>query len=151
MEILIKTITFLFLLGLILSPIFILIKVDKLNVRFKFIIYLIIGIITSALIMFAFAWWSNKSDLILLKFYGYNIDGMNETEFYGKVLPENMDKVKNIETSIMGIGWPLKAIMSFPFYITYLFVVFFVYSFVKKLKNSKIQNKIEKIIENENS
>ena len=134
MEILIKTITFLFLLGLIFSPIFILIKVNKFNVRFKFIIYLIIGIISSALIMFAFAWWSNKSDLILLKHYGYNIDGMNETEFYGKVLPENMDKVKNIETSIMGIGWPLKAIMSFTFYIPYLFVVFIVYSFVKKLK-----------------
>lgn len=134
MEILIKTITFLFLLGLILSPIFILIKVNKFNVRFKFIIYLIIGIITSAFIMFAFAWWSNKSNLILLKHYGYNIDGMNETEFYEKVLPENMDKVKNIETSIMGIGWPLKAIMSFPFYIPYLFVVFIIYSSVKKLK-----------------
>lgn len=134
MEILIKTITFLFLLGLILSPIFILIKVNKFNVRFKFIIYLIIGIITSAFIMFAFAWWSNKSNLILLKHYGYNIDGMSETEFYEKVLPENMDKVKNIETSIMGIGWPLKAIMSFPFYIPYLFVVFIIYSSVKKLK-----------------
>lgn len=130
MEILIKTITFLFLLGLILSPIFILIKVNKFNVRFKFIIYLI----TSAFIMFAFAWWSNKSNLILLEHYEYNIDGMNETEFYGKVLPENMDKVKNIETSIMGIGWPLKAIMSLPFYIPYLFIVFIIYSFVKKLK-----------------
>lgn len=144
MEILIKTITFLFLLGLILSPIFILIKVNKFNIRFKFIIYLIIGLITSALIMFAFAWWTSKSDFILLKYYGYNIDGMNEAEYYGKVLPENMDKVKNIETSIMGIGWPLKAIMGFPFYIPYLFVVFIVYSFVNKLK-------IRKLTETENS
>ena len=83
-----------------------------------------IGVFLTAILAFVFAWWSYKSDLILLKHYGYDIDGMNETEFYGKVLPENMDKVKGFETSIMGIGWPLKAIMTFIFYLPYLLIIY---------------------------
>ena len=70
-----------------------------------------IGILVTALLTLAFAWWSVTADEMLLAHYGYNIDGMNETEFYGKVAPENMERVKSLETSIMGIGWPLKAII----------------------------------------
>ena len=79
-----------------------------------------------------FAWWSYTSDLLLLKNYGYDIDGMNETEFYGKVLPENMDKVKSLEISIMGIGWPLKAILTFIFYSLYLLIVYIIMYFIER-------------------
>jgi len=75
--------------------------------------------------MFIFAWWSHESDLILLKHYGYNIDGMNETEFYGNVSPENMEQVNRLVTSVMGIGWPLKAMFGFVMTIPYLIFVYF--------------------------
>lgn len=104
MEAIVTVITLLFLIVLILSPIVLLRFVNKLNIRFKFIVFLIIGLVLMFSINFVFAWWSYTSDMILLKYYGYNIDGMSEQEFYGNVLPENMEKVRSLEISIMGIG-----------------------------------------------
>lgn len=124
MEVIVSTVSFLLLLGLILSPIVILKLVNKSNVKFKFITYLTFGLIMTAFIAPTFAWWADTSDKILLKHYGYDIDGMSESEFYGKVLPKNIDRVKSLETSIMGIGWPLKAIMTFAFYSPYLLIVY---------------------------
>lgn len=100
--------------------------------KYKFISYLTIGLISTFLIILTFAWWAYTSDSFLLVHYGYNIDGMNETEFYGKVSPENMERVKSLETSIMGIGWPLKAFLTFTFYSPYLLVVYLVNYFIRK-------------------
>jgi hypothetical protein len=125
MEVIVTVIALLLFVGLILSPFLILRLVNKSTIKFKFISYLIIGLITTAIIALVFAWWAYTSDIILLKHHGYTIDGMSEREYYGKVLPENLDRVKSLEISIMGIGWPLKAIMTFVFYSPYLFFVYF--------------------------
>lgn len=140
MEILINIISFLLFIGLILCPIILLRKINKTKIKFKLITYLTLGLILTAIIAFVFAWWTYTSDLILLKHYGYNINGMDETEFYGKVLPENIDKVKSLETSIMGIGWPLKAIMTFIFYSPYLFIVYLIVYLIGKNKMNKLKN-----------
>jgi hypothetical protein len=139
MELLIETISFLLFLGLLLCPILLLRQINKIKIKFKFITYLTIGLILTAIIVFVFAWWNYTSDLILLKHYGYDIDGMNKTEFYGKVIPENMDKVKSIETSIMGIGWPLKAILTFVFYSPYIIIVYFIFYLTGKKKSNKLK------------
>ncbi len=109
MEIIFKIISLVLLGVLVLCPIFILKRLSKRKIKYKFISYLTIGIISTAFITLTFAWWAYTSDGLLLAHYGYNNNGMNEHEFYGKVSPENMERVKNLETSIMGIGWPLKA------------------------------------------
>lgn len=124
MSFLVTAITVTLLGGLLISPLLLLRFINRTNIQYKFITYLTLGVVMTLIIAFVSAWWTYTSDLILLKYYDYDIDGMNETEFYGKVLPENMDKVKSLETSIMGIGWPLKAIMTFLFYSPYLFIVF---------------------------
>lgn len=124
MSFLVTAITVTLLGGLLISPLLLLRFINRTNIQYKFITYLTLGVVMTLIIAFVFAWWTYTSDLILLKYYDYDIDGMNETEFYGKVLPENMDKVKSLETSIMGIGWPLKAIMTFLFYSPYLLIVF---------------------------
>lgn len=49
---------------------------------------------------------------------------MSETEFFGNVPSENVDKVKRLETSIMGISWPVKAILGFVMTIPYLIFVY---------------------------
>ena len=49
---------------------------------------------------------------------------MNES--YENVLPQNIQKVKKIEKSVMGIGWTLKAMFGFIMYIPYLLAVFIV-------------------------
>lgn len=71
---------------------------------------------------------------MLLEHYRYNFDAMNETERFGKVSPDNMERVKSLEISIMGIGWPLKAFLTYVFYAPYLLIVYLVtYLFRKKL------------------
>jgi hypothetical protein len=124
MEFLLSTITFLLLVGLIIGPIILLRLLNKTNLKFKFAIFVLLSLILTAIITFVFAWWAYTSDLIMLKHYGYNLDGMNETEFYGNVLPEHMEKVKSLEMNIMGIGWPLKAILTWVYYSPYLLLVF---------------------------
>jgi amino acid transporter len=143
MEILIVIVSFSLVVGLILFPIYLLRQINKTKIRFKFITFLSTGLILTALIAFVFAWWSYTSDLLLLKHYGYDIDGMNETEFYGKVLPENMDKVKSLEISIMGIGWPLKAFLTFIFYSPYLLIVYIIMYLIEIHKLPKLKRRKE--------
>jgi len=132
MEFLLSTITFLLLVGLIIGPIILFRLLNKTNLKFKFAIFVILSLILTAIITFVFAWWAYTSDLIMLKHYGYDLDGMNETEFYGNVLPEHMEKVKSLEMRIMGIGWPLKAMLTWVYYSPYLLLVFLLIYWVGK-------------------
>lgn len=138
MEFLLSTITFLLLVGLIIGPIILFRLLNQTNLKFKFAIFVILSLILTAIITFVFAWWAYTSDLIMLKHYGYDLDGMNETEFYGNVLPEHMEKVKSLEMNIMGIGWPLKAILTWVYYSPYLLLVFLLIYWVGKKRNKLI-------------
>lgn len=122
MEILIKATTFIIFTSILISPILILKQFKKEQIILS---YYLINLVTLAILIVLFTWWNNKSDLILLKHYGYNINGMNHDEFYGNVSPKNIERVKNLETSIMGIGWPLKAIFGYIIFIPYLIFVYF--------------------------
>lgn len=86
-----------------------------------------------ALLMSIFAAWADVSNLMLLNYYGYSVDGAN----YENVLPENRERVDSLVTSIMGIGWPLKAIFGFVMTIPYLIFVYFGKLLVYRLKNNK--------------
>lgn len=83
---------------------------------------LIIGFI-SILITIFLAWWSYYSDMYLLKYYGYDFDGLGHNEIYRHVTSKNMPIVKELETSIMGIGWQLKAIFGSAIYLPYVFIL----------------------------
>ena len=139
MEKLITLVSFSLFVGILLCPILLLRKIKTTKIRYKFLAYLTIGLFLNAVIVLVFAWWSYTSDLMLLEHYGYDIDGMNETEFYGNVIPENMDKVKSIQRSIMGIGWPLKAIFAFVFCSPWIIVVYFVFYLTDKIKLNKLK------------
>lgn len=142
MEKLITLVSFSLFVGILLCPILLLRKIKTTKIRYKFLAYLTIGLFLNAVIVLVFAWWSYTSDLMLLEHYGYDIDGMNETEFYGNVIPENMDKVKSIQRSIMGIGWPLKAIFAFVFCSPWIIVVYFVFYLTDKIKLNKLKNQL---------
>jgi amino acid transporter len=139
MEKLITLVSFSLFVGILLCPILLFRKIKTTKIRYKLLTYLTIGLFLNAVIVFVFAWWSYTSDLMLLEHYGYNIDGMNEAEFYGNVIPENMDKVKSIQRSIMGIGWPLKAIFAFVFCSPWIIVVYFVFYLTDKIKLNKLK------------
>jgi hypothetical protein len=109
----------------------------KSKTKYYAIFYFLIGLLVLDGIIWGASWWSDKSDHILLEYYGYNIDGMNEREFYQNVLPENLERVKSIEISIMGLGWPVKAIFAIIILSPYLLVVYFGYWLFEGLKNMK--------------
>jgi amino acid transporter len=132
MEIIIQVTNFL-ILGLILAlPIFILFKLKQ-----SLVVYSLTTLIILGVIIWIFAWWSDKSALILLDHYGFNSNGFNDTERFQNVTQENIDKVKSLETSIMGIGWPLKAIFGFLMTIPYLIFVYIVKVLIDRIKKKK--------------
>lgn len=121
METIITIINFV-LLGLIISlPILTIIRLRKSNSRKLAVKYFLIGLFLMAFLISIFAAWGDFSNLILLNHYGYSVDGMN----YENVLPENRERVDTLATSLMGIGWPLKAMFGFVMTIPYLIFVYF--------------------------
>jgi hypothetical protein len=142
MQIITTTISFILLIVLIVLPLFLINKLNKLKVKYNFILYLISATIITSILTLFFAWWSHYSDEILLSYYGYKFDSINEFE---NVSAENLDKVKNLEMSMMGIGWPLKAIISYIIYCPYLLIVYIVAFYYTKMKKKNIQKQLNDI------
>ena len=124
MEILTTFITSVLLLAIIGSPFLVLFLVNKKNIRFKFLAYLTYGIILSLVITSTFAWWGDASNQILLSHYGYDFNTWNVADRIANVAEENLVRVENLRSSMMGIGWTLKTLMIYIFYFPYLILVY---------------------------
>ena len=134
MEILLKIISFVLLVSLVIFPIFILKQLKKRKTNNVFILYLIISLIITFILILIIAWWTNFSNKLLLSHLGYDFEAMNDIQRFQNVAAENLDKVKKIRISTMGIGWPLKAFIFYPFYLPYLLIVYFGSSFLTRIK-----------------
>lgn len=135
MERLTTIIPFLLLLGLLAIPIILFIAIKKwCRLKFDVITYLVSGLILTAGIMWAFAWYSDYSDQLLMSHYGYDFNAMNDIERFADVESKNLEKVKKLEIGYYGIGWPLKAIISFIFYSPYLLIVYGVGQLTRRMK-----------------
>ena len=135
METLTVIISITLLIGLISTPILLFYGVKKWSpIKFDFLTYLILGIIITAGITLTFAWWADYSDQLLMSHYGYDFDAMNDTERFGKVQVENLEKVKQLEIGYFGIGWSLKAIMTYIFYLPYLLIVYLIGQLIRRRK-----------------
>ena len=132
MNILTSIVSFILLCAVFFFPFLILYYLNKKHIKYRFIGYLVFGIIVAIVMIFIFSWWTTISDEMLLSHYGYNFDAINEVEKYANVLPKNINQVKNIESSLSGIGWTLKAIFASAFYLPYLFVVYLVNYIIKR-------------------
>ncbi|MES2240102.1 MAG: hypothetical protein V4497_07565 [Bacteroidota bacterium] len=141
MEIIVTTISLLLFVGLLLCPIIILRFLNNSNNKLKFISYLTMGLIVTAIISLIFGWWAHTSTIILLKHYdGYyiNPDSNSGQVYYDKVLPENIDRVKSLEKSHMGVGWPLKSIFLFVFSSLYLLIVYPLNNLIAKSRKKNL-------------
>jgi hypothetical protein len=137
METLITISNFLILGLIIFSPILILIILKKLKIKRTLIIYSLISLLVLGALIRIFAWWADKSDMIILEHYGYNNYGWTETERFQNVAQENFEKVKSLEANSMGIGWPLKAIFGFVMTVPYLIIVYLGKKIISKFNNYK--------------
>jgi hypothetical protein len=134
MQILITIVSFGLLVGLIVSPMLILLRLNKTKPERKFISFMIFALMTSVMITLIFSWWSDKSTDILLSSYGYDFDGMSDPERMANVPDEHVAKVRRLEVSRTGIGWPLKAIMTYGIYLPYLFIVYLAQFLINKYR-----------------
>jgi hypothetical protein len=129
-----------FLIILVISPILLLNKLYKCDLKMLFISYLITSIAITFSLVLIMAWWSHFSIELLLSHYGYDSNLLTEAERLKNVTAENLDRVKTLDSSRMGIGWPLKAILFYIFYSPYLLIVYFGCYFYRKSKLSKQTN-----------
>lgn len=137
MERLVAIINFL-ILGLILvSPILILVILKRVKTKQTLFIYSLSSLLILGFLVLISAWWNDEANMILLKHYGYNIKGINEAEHFQNVLSTNIEQVKNIETGIMGIGWPVKAMFGYIMVIPYLLFVYFGKVIIEKIRNNR--------------
>ena len=138
MEVLFTIISTALLIGLISTPILLFYGVKKWSLpKFNFLTYLILGVIITAEITLVFAWWADYSDQLLMSHYGYYFDAINDIERFEKIQDDNLEKVKQLEIGYFGIGWPLKAIMAYIFYSTYLLIVYLIGKLIIRIKFNK--------------
>ena len=146
METLVSTISIILLIGLILVPILLFLGLKKwYKLKFSLVIYLILGFFITVSIMWSFAWWSDYSNQLLMSYYGYDFHAMNDTERFLNVQSENLENVKRLEIGYFGVGWPLKAIMSYVFYSPYLLIVYLFGQLIRRIKrknNEHIPNTV---------
>lgn len=142
METLVSTISFILLLGLIITPILLFVWVNKRKQRANnFLVYLTFGLIITTILIFTAAWWGDFSTELLLGHYGYDFDAMNDTERFQKVAAENLERVKQLEIGYMGIGWTLQGAFSFIFYSPYLLLLYGVGFLVRRRKSLTLANR----------
>lgn len=134
MEILLKIMSFVLLVSLVIFPIFFLKQLQKRKTKNIFIPYLMISLISTFILILIIAWWTNFSNKLLLSHLDYDFEAMNDIQRFQNVASKNLDKVKKLRISTMGIGWPLKAFMFYPFYLPYLLFVYFGSSFLTRIK-----------------
>src|SRR3954469_20740776 len=113
MEILFKIATFTLLFLIIASPVFVIYTLQKLNLRQRFITYIISGIVITFVLTIILGWWSSFSNNLLLTHYGFDFEAMNDAERFENVTAENLEHVKILQRNMLGVGWPLKVLMSY--------------------------------------
>ncbi|MBQ8020289.1 MAG: hypothetical protein IJ263_07805, partial [Paludibacteraceae bacterium] len=72
---------------------------------------------------------------LLMEYYGYDLDGMSESECYRNVEPGDRVMVEGMSSHIMGIGWPLRAVFAYVIIIPFQIILSFIeYYVIRHLK-----------------
>ena len=131
MEVLIQLLSFTLLISILIFPVLFLKKLYKRKTKNTVLLYFIICPIITFILVFSLAWWSYFSKNLLLSYYRYDFNDLDSIARLQNVAPENLDRVKKLRVSTMGIGWPSKAFMIYPFFFVYLVIVYNVLDYRK--------------------
>lgn len=104
MEVLVLISSWLIVFGFILSLTSAFRSIYNHHSPHKFLRYLLFSLFISIAFAIGFAWWADLSNELLLSYYGYDADGMNESEFFRNVKKEDLQAVQELITSQQGIG-----------------------------------------------
>lgn len=128
----IDCISFIFIVFVVIYPIFIVpfIK-DK-----KYLMSLILAFfIVDGILLLMFFGMDDYSTKWLMEYYGYDLDGMSESECYRNVKPGDRVMEEGMLSHIMGIGWPLRAVFAYVLIIPFQIILSFIeYCVIRHLK-----------------
>lgn len=99
--------------------------------------YLTLSLVFSVIMSLALASWDHYSKILLLDSYDaylLNPDSNAYQVGYTLVDPRNMERVKALELSIMGIGWSLKALIAMPMIMGYFLIDYIIRTCFLKFK-----------------
>ena len=91
--------------------------IDFNNFSKNFILLIGVGLVVTFMLVALIGWWAYFSNGILMSYYGYDFEAMNAIDRFKNVTSDNLEAIKLLEANLLGVGWPLKVILS------YLFIV----------------------------
>jgi len=125
------------LIFILVTPFLICKKAYKSPLKNKTILSILISTSTVIILSFIFAWWTDFSQVIQLKLYGYNLDLIpDNSDRFVNVNQEDHEVVKKLLISTNGIGWPLKAIFSLMLFIPFGILTPVIYFLIKRKSSS---------------
>ena len=86
-------------------------------------------------LVIAGAYWPHFYKDVRLELMGFDFEGMSDEERTRHVSPERKGEAINLYWSLMGIGWPLKAIIGIVILLPYPTVVWLVGGLAKRIRN----------------
>ncbi|MBQ6562244.1 MAG: hypothetical protein IJL84_07855 [Paludibacteraceae bacterium] len=102
----------------------------------KYLVILILAFfIVDGILLLMFFGMDDYSTKWLMEYYGYDLDGMRESECYRNVEPGDRVMVEGMSSHIMGIGWPLRAVFAYVLIIPFQIILSFIeYYVIRHLK-----------------
>jgi hypothetical protein len=135
-------------LSFVVLPIILLRKMKEVKTKYIYLKFLCCVLIICFFLSVLCAFWKDYSSEILLRSYNayeLNLDSGTEQVEYKNVKAENLERVKQLEQTIMGIGWPLRAIFIFVFSILPVFFLTFLINEIIDTKIIKKRNIMKKV------
>ena len=144
MERLVDCVSLLIFLALCGGIFFLARKIQNSAIRFKFLWFLGFAYIISLVFIVSIAAWLYYSNHWLMEYYGCDFS-MGLPERFAQVAPENVKRVEQLDMSVHGLAWPLRAIMTHDAYILYMLLIYSIY-YVIRMKMNKIYPKSDTIV-----
>ena len=109
------------------------------KIESKFTTYFILAIIITFTLCMTWGWWeSDFTYYYFLNHYGYDFNTECEEDAFNNVLQENKQFVKDLINSEMGIGWPLRVVLSYAFFPPFLLLFYIIKAVRVERKKDKV-------------
>lgn len=77
--------------------------------------FVVTTMIFSGILCLTLLWWDDASTWWLMEYYGWDPNGMCDSEYYQNVAECDRARVQKLWNHNMGVGWPVKAFLAYLF------------------------------------
>lgn len=86
-------------------------------------IFAVATMIFSGMLCLTLSWWDDASTWWLMEYYGWDPNGMCDSEYYQNVAECDREPVRKLWNHNMGVGWPVKAFLMYLFLLPLQFIL----------------------------